>query len=223
MKTIIRPSRPEKAQFSCDVTGDALPDGPATTIEIHCGYGAPYDGDTFVIDLSMTAAEVVVPLLRALLLGGGPLAPHLTHSLLPARRPEREPWISRRERTRLLRALEKLVRHRVISESLAKKQRTGPVSRRGAALPAEHGRPGASAALSISGTRRKKKHTGQRTRFLSPEFERLMKRKPGRDVLDDLNAVRGKGQEPGAHAHKSQRGSIAPAVKELSSEQRQRS
>ncbi len=221
MKTIIHPGRPEKVQSSCDVTGDVRPALPAVTIEIHCGYAATYDGDTFVIDLSVEAAEAVILLLRALLLGGRPLAPHLTDSLLPARCPERESFIAWRERARLLHELEKLVRHRRITGPLAKKQRTGPVSRRGATPQIECRRPPASG--DPSETPKKNRRTRRRTRALLPEFEVLMKRDPGRDVLDDLEAVRGEGQEFGANAHKSQRGSIAPAVQEHSSGQRQRS
>ena len=111
MKTIIKPGTPEIVQYRCDVTGVPLPDGPAASIAIHCGYGSPYDGSDFVLDLSEQAAEVVLPLFRSLLLGGAPLAPHVADQFLN-QGPLNEKRISRRERVALLRRLDKLCRNK---------------------------------------------------------------------------------------------------------------
>ena len=69
MKKITRPATPAQATFACDVTGRRI-DRPALTLTLHCGYGAPHDGDVFDLHLSPEAAEIIVPLLRVLLLGG---------------------------------------------------------------------------------------------------------------------------------------------------------
>jgi hypothetical protein len=107
MRTIIKPNTPALIQWTCDVTGSPLPQGPAATITIKGGFGAPYDGDTFLLDLSEPAAEVVLPLFRVLLLGGGPLAPHLLDSVFPGdHQPERR--ITRRALPSLLRRLQEL-------------------------------------------------------------------------------------------------------------------
>lgn len=173
MKTIIRAARPEKVQFNCDVTSVPLEHGPAATIKLHCGYGAPYDGDTFVFDLSMKAADVVIPLLRSLILDGGPLGPHLTESLLPAFRPDpdKETRISRRQRTQLLRELDKLLRHR------------------GRAGDRTSIRPEASTGPQKVKTTKKGK--GRRVRTLLPEYAAMMAMAATNDVSADLDAVRG--------------------------------
>jgi hypothetical protein len=107
MRTIIKPSTPALIQWKCDVTGKPLPQGPAATITIKGGFGAPYDGDTFVFDLSGPAAKVVLPLFRVLLLGGGPLAPNLLDSVFPGEsKPEKR--VTRRSLPALLRRLQEL-------------------------------------------------------------------------------------------------------------------
>ena len=121
MKTVLKPGVPEVAQYDCDVTGLPLRDGPVATITVKCGYGSIYDGHTFELDLSEKAAEVVLPLLRALLLDGAPFEPHLKESCF-FDRSLGEKRISRRECAILLRHLEKLRRCR---------RRTLPIVKRG--------------------------------------------------------------------------------------------
>ena len=111
MKTILKPAIPEKAQYCCDVTGVSLPNGPAVSIAIRCGYGSPYDGHEFVLDLSESVGAVVLPLLRVLLLDGASLKAHLAKSYLNVEWIEEKP-ISRRERLALLCRLRQLCRQR---------------------------------------------------------------------------------------------------------------
>jgi hypothetical protein len=111
MKTITIPARHEEATYHCDVTGLPLPNGPAATVTISCGYGAPYDGYTFELHLSSRAAEVVLPLLRAILLGGGPLEPHFTDSTFnDCCEPERP--VTPRELLSLVRELRRIHQNR---------------------------------------------------------------------------------------------------------------
>jgi hypothetical protein len=79
MRKIITPAVPEKAIFRCDVTQRKL-DMCAATLRISCGYGAPFDGDVFELHLSSEAAEVVIPLLQAAIMGGRSLRHNRTES-----------------------------------------------------------------------------------------------------------------------------------------------
>ncbi len=111
MKTVLKRPVAEVAQYHCDVTGLPLPHGPAAIIILRCGYGTTYDGNVFELDLSEKAADVVLPLLRVLLIDGGPLEPHRTAATLFERSLD-EKRISRRERAALLGRLDKLCRGR---------------------------------------------------------------------------------------------------------------
>ena len=73
MKTVTQHAISEIAYYECDVSGEPLPEGPAVTLSIHCGYGSPFDGTDLELHLSGKAAEAVLPLLRALLLAGSRL------------------------------------------------------------------------------------------------------------------------------------------------------
>lgn len=108
MKHIIQASVPEKARYTCDITGVLLPNGPSATIVIRCGYGSPHDGSVFELDLSAEAAETVLPLIRALLLHGAPLEPHRTEVFLNTGRLH-ERRIAPSGRAKLIRQLDKLV------------------------------------------------------------------------------------------------------------------
>jgi hypothetical protein len=112
MKTVIKPSTPEVVQYVCDVTGTPLPHGPIASLTIKCGYGSAYDGNTFVLDLSEAAADIVLPLLRALLLDGAPLEPHCTEALFGFGALDEKP-ITHRKRDALLGQIVKLCRHRM--------------------------------------------------------------------------------------------------------------
>jgi hypothetical protein len=116
MKNILKPAVEEVAQYTCDVTGLPLPNGPAATITINGGYGSPMDGATCRLDLSEKASMVVIPLLRALLIDGGALMPYLTNSMLMWEE-AKERRITRREQAKLLKRLEKLrcYRRRVLT------------------------------------------------------------------------------------------------------------
>jgi hypothetical protein len=116
MKTNTNPRRPEKAAYMCDITGMALPDGPAATLILRCGYGAPIDGDTYELHFSDEAALVVIPLLRVLLLSGASLTPHLAN-VHSTRRAVQGQRIPAREREELLRQLQSLVECRRRSEA----------------------------------------------------------------------------------------------------------
>lgn len=109
MKHIIQASVPELARYTCDITGVPLPGGPSATIEIRCGYGSPYDGSVFRLDLSAESAAKVLPLIRALLLDGAPLEPYLTETFLN-RGALSEGRIGRGERAQLIRDLDSLIR-----------------------------------------------------------------------------------------------------------------
>ena len=110
MKHITKPTVAEKAFYTCDVTGEPLQDGPEVVLVISNGYGSPYDGDKFELHLSEKAGVVVLPLLRALLLDGGPLEPHLVERMFVGRC--KEPRITRKECARLLLQLAKLRRYK---------------------------------------------------------------------------------------------------------------
>ena len=111
MKTVTQHAISEIAYYECDVSGEPLPEGPPVTISIHCGYGSPFDGTDLELHLSGKAAEAVLPLLRALLLGGEPLGKHAAENSL-----NWDGWkearIGRRETAALLQKLSKLRRLR---------------------------------------------------------------------------------------------------------------
>jgi len=110
MKNITKPAINEKAFYTCDVTGVCIQNGPEVVLVISNGYGSPYDGDKFELHLSEKAWVIVLPLLRALLLDGGPLEPHLVERMFGGRC--KEPKVTRKECARLLLQLAKLRRYK---------------------------------------------------------------------------------------------------------------
>lgn len=100
----------KKTFYTCDVTGVRIQDGPEVVLAISNGYGSPYDGDKFELHLSEKAWVVVLPLLRALLLDGAPLEPHLVERMFVSRCSE--PKVTRKECARLLLQLAKLRRYK---------------------------------------------------------------------------------------------------------------
>lgn len=107
MKHIIRASVPEKARYTCDITGVLLPNGPSATIVIRCGYGSSHDGSVFELDLSAEAAETLLPLIRAMLVGAS-LEPHRTEDFLNTG-PLCERRITPSGRAKLIRQLGKII------------------------------------------------------------------------------------------------------------------
>lgn len=121
MKHIIQASVPEKARYTCDITGGALPNGPSATIVIRCGYGSPYDGSVFELDLSAEAAETLLPLIRVLLVGAS-LEPHRTEAFLNPG-PMRERRITPSGRAKLIRQLGKIVSDQHLKSGVRRRKR----------------------------------------------------------------------------------------------------
>jgi len=107
MKHIIQPSVPERARYTCDITGVPLLNGPSVTILIRCGYGSPHDGSVFELDLSTEAAETLLPLIRSIVVGAS-LEPHRKEEFLNTG-PLRERPITPSGRARLIRQLCRMV------------------------------------------------------------------------------------------------------------------
>jgi hypothetical protein len=66
MKRILRPERPvtEKAEYTCDFTGEKLGQSAPAHVEIWCGYPSDRDGTVYRLHLSDRAVDELMVYLR---------------------------------------------------------------------------------------------------------------------------------------------------------------